>query len=213
MSDDQSIPADDQLIPAIVQDHKTGEVLMLAYMNRESLRRTKETGFTWFWSRSRQKYWNKGESSGNLQAVKEILYDCDEDTYLVLVEQIGGAACHTGNRSCFYRSMFPGEADVSNRPPKFLSDSFLDRLDKLIFERKRDLPSGSYTTELFEDGLERITGKITEESGEVVEAAKNESESRLASEAADLVYHLMVLLASRGLSFKDVERELESRNR
>ena len=111
--------ANQELIPAIVQDHKTGEVLMLAYMNEESLQLTKETGYTWFWSRSRQKLWNKGETSGNKQVVKELRYDCDEDTYLVLVEQIGNIACHTGSRSCFYRSMLPREEDVSARPPKF----------------------------------------------------------------------------------------------
>lgn len=201
------------LIPAIVQDHKTGEVLMLAYMNDESLRRTKDTGYTWFWSRSRQKYWKKGETSGNLQVVKEIRYDCDEDTYLVLVEQIGGKACHTDNRSCFYRQMVPAEVDVADQPPTFTSDSFLDTLDAVIAERKRQMPAGSYTAKLFEGGTERISAKVLEEAKEVVEAAANEADDRVVAEAADVVYHLMVLLAERGLSLKDVERELESRHR
>lgn len=114
---------DQKLIPAIIQDYQTGEVLMLAYMNDESLKRTIETGTTWFWSRSRQQYWNKGETSGNKQIVKELRYDCDEDTYLVLVDQIGGVACHTGNRSCFYRTMFTAEG-YENRPfgPRVASD-------------------------------------------------------------------------------------------
>ncbi len=205
--------SDQTLIPAIVQDHKTGEVLMLAYMNDESLKRTKETGYTWFWSRSRQKYWKKGETSGNLQVVKEMRYDCDEDTYLVLVEQIGGKACHTDNRSCFYRQMTPEEKNVADSPPRFSCDSFLDELDGVIADRKRELPDGSYTAELFNGGVDKIGAKVTEEAGEVVEAARNESDERVVSEAADTVYHLMVLLAERGLSFKDVERKLEQRHR
>ena len=205
--------SDQTLIPAIVQDHKTGEILMLAYMNDESLKRTKETGYTWFWSRSRQQYWKKGETSGNLQVVKEMRYDCDEDTYLVLVEQIGGKACHTGTRSCFYRQMTPEEKDVSDSPPRFSSDSFLDELDGIIADRKKELPEGSYTAELFNGGVDKIGAKVTEEAGEVVEAARDESDKRVVSEAADTVYHLMILLAERELSFKDVERELESRHR
>lgn len=204
--------SDEALIPAIVQDHKTGEVLMLAYMNDESLQRTKESGYTWFWSRSRQKYWKKGETSGNLQVVKEIRYDCDEDTYLVLVEQIGGKACHTDNRSCFYRQMVPAEVDVAEQPPRFTSGSFLEELDAVIAERKREMPAGSYTASLFEGGIERISAKVKEEAGEVVDAAADETDERVVAEAADVVYHLMVLLAERGLSLRDVERELESRH-
>jgi phosphoribosyl-ATP pyrophosphohydrolase/phosphoribosyl-AMP cyclohydrolase len=200
------------LIPAIVQDHRTGEVLMLAYMNDESLKRTKETGYTWFWSRSRQKYWKKGETSGNLQVVKEIRYDCDDDTYLVLVEQIGGKACHTDNRSCFYRQMSPEEKDVSDDPPHFEGDSFLAKLGSIIAERREKMPAGSYTAELFEGGVAKIGSKIMEEAGEVVEAAQDESDKRVVEESADVVYHLMVLLAKRGLDLSDVERELESRH-
>ncbi len=200
------------LIPAIVQDHRTGEVLMLAYMNDESLKRTKETGYTWFWSRSRQKYWKKGETSGNLQVVKEIRYDCDDDTYLVLVEQIGGKACHTDNRSCFYRQMSPEEKDVADDPPRFEVDSFLAKLGSIIAERREKMPTGSYTAELFEGGVEKIGSKVMEEAGEVVEAAQNESDKRVIAESADVVYHLMVLLAKRGLDLSDVEQELESRH-
>ena len=203
----------ENLVPAIIQDHKTGEVLMLAYMNEESLRLTKETGTTWFWSRSRQKYWNKGETSGNTQKVKEIRYDCDEDTYLVLVEQIGGAACHTGNRSCFYRQMSPEEKDVSNDPPRFIEagPDILDELQEVIERRKTDKTSGSYTAELLGAGQERILAKISEEAGEVVEAARRDPDERVVSESADLVYHLMVMLAGRGLSLDDVKRELKAR--
>jgi phosphoribosyl-ATP pyrophosphohydrolase/phosphoribosyl-AMP cyclohydrolase len=181
-------------------------------MNDESLKRTKETGYTWFWSRSRQKYWKKGETSGNLQVVKEIRYDCDEDTYLILVEQIGGKACHTGNRSCFYRQMTPAEIDVADKPPCFTS-GFLSELDRIIAGRKKKMPAGSYTAELFQGGVEAISAKITEEAGEVVEAAANETDERVVSEAADLVYHLLVLLAERGLSLEQVEQKLESRHR
>ena len=206
--------AEENLIPAIIQDHKTGEVLMLAYMNEESLRLTKETGTTWFWSRSRQKYWNKGETSGNTQKVKEIRYDCDEDTYLVLVEQIGGAACHTGNRSCFYRQMTPEARDVSEEPPAFSAGGdILDELGQVIAGRKADMGAGSYTAELFREGKERILAKISEEAGEVVEAARHETDERVVSETADLVYHLMVLLAERGLSFENVKAELRARRK
>lgn len=205
--------AEQNLIPTIIQDYKTGEVLMLAYMNEESLRRTKETGTTWFWSRSRQKYWNKGETSGNTQKVKEIRYDCDDDTYLVLVEQIGGTACHTGNRSCFYRRMSPEEKDVGNEPPQFTpaGPDILDELQEVIDRRKEDKTGGSYTAELLGAGQERMLAKISEEAAEVVEAARHETDERVISESADLVYHLMVMLAGRGLSLDDVKKELNSR--
>jgi len=205
-----------ELIPAIIQDHKTGEVLMLAYMNDESLRLTKESGFTWFWSRSRQKLWNKGETSGNKQVVKEIRYDCDNDTYLVLVEQIGGAACHTGNRSCFYRQMVPEEIDVAAVAPEFSSTTYgqtLDELQSVIEQRRGDKPDGSYTAELFHRGREHIAAKVLEESEEVVQAARLEEGTRLVEESADLVYHLMVLLADRKLNFNLVEEELRKRQR
>lgn len=205
----------EKLVPAVIQDHKTGEILMLAYMNDESLQKTKETGYTWFWSRSRQKLWNKGETSGNLQAVKEIRYDCDEDTYVVLVEQIGSAACHTGNRSCFYRSAWPVPADVSNAPPQFSSagEDVLDELDKIIKERRAEMPAGSYTSELLRAGSERIITKIKEEANEVVSAARAEGPERLVEEAADLVYHLMILLADQDLDLGRVKDELRRRRK
>jgi phosphoribosyl-AMP cyclohydrolase / phosphoribosyl-ATP pyrophosphohydrolase len=204
---------DQQLIPAVVQDHRTGEVLMLAYMNRDSLEKTKATGYTWFWSRSRQKLWNKGETSGHRQAVKEIRYDCDDDALVVLVEQIGGGACHTGHRSCFYRRAWPSEADVAGAPPEFAGaiDDILSELDEVIRRRKIDRPGGSYTTELFNEGMDKICAKVEEESAEVIVAAREETEERVAAEAADLVYHLLVLLAERGLGLEQVKAELRSR--
>ena len=144
-------------------------------------------------------------------------YDCDEDTYVVLVEQIGGAACHTGNRSCFYRQMMPTEADVSDQPPKFSgalgTAGILSELDDLLAERKAEMPAGSYTAELFKGGDQRILGKITEEAAEVVQAAADETDDRVIEESADLVFHLMVLLANRGLTFGDVGRELAARRK
>lgn len=201
----------DSLIPAIVQDYKTGEVLMLAYMNQESLQKTLETGYTWFFSRSRQKLWNKGETSGNKQKVVELRYDCDEDAYLVLVEQIGGIACHTGNRSCFYRQMFPEKKDVANQPTNF-NLAFLLQLEQIIKQRQEDKPQGSYTASLFQAGKEKIIAKVKEEAEEVIKAAREEGNIRLTSETADLIYHLLVLLVNEGVSLKDAEQELEKRH-
>lgn len=202
----------DELIPAIIQDHKTGEVLMLAYMNDESLKKTIETGTTWFWSRSRQKYWNKGESSGNTQIVKELLYDCDEDTYLVLVEQIGGVACHTGNRSCFYRSMYEAD-DHTKEPfsPRNDDGSIFSSLFEVIEDRKKEMPDDSYTASLLKKGVDKICDKIEEESAEVVEAAKIKAGDEVVWEASDLIYHLFILLAAKELTLNDVEKELLKR--
>ena len=202
----------DELIPAIIQDHKTGEVLMLAYMNDESLKRTIDTGTTWFWSRSRQKYWNKGESSGNTQIVKELLYDCDEDTYLILVEQVGGIACHTGNRSCFYRSMFKAD-DHGKEPftPMNKGNDIFSSLFEVIENRKKEMPKGSYTASLFKEGVDKICEKIEEESAEVIEAAKIKDNDEVVWEASDLIYHLFTLLSQKGLTLNDIEIELSKR--
>ncbi len=202
----------DELIPAIIQDHKTGEVLMLAYMNDESLKRTIDTGTTWFWSRSRQKYWNKGESSGNTQIVKELLYDCDEDTYLILVEQVGGIACHTGNRSCFYQSMFKAD-DHEKEPftPMNKGNDIFSSLFEVIENRKKEMPKGSYTASLFKEGVDKICEKIEEESAEVVEAAKIKDNDEVVWEASDLIYHLFTLLSQKGLTLNDIEIELSKR--
>lgn len=189
------------LIPAIVQDARTREVLTLAYMNAESLARTIESGQTWFWSRSRNELWHKGETSGNTQTVVSLASDCDNDAIIVLVEP-AGPACHTGARSCF--DLQAGNEDLGH---------VLARLYELIQGRERDRPEGSYTTYLFNHGLDKILKKVGEESAETIIAAKNEDRTRLSSEVADLVYHLLVLLVARGVSLDEVREELAKRRK
>lgn len=189
------------LIPAIVQDAATREVLTLAYMNRESLARTLETKQTWFWSRSRNELWHKGETSGNTQEVLGLVFDCDEDAILVLVKP-AGPACHTGAVSCF---------DTAMRQPAL--GPLLDQLYELIESREGERPAGSYTTYLFEQGLDKILKKVGEESAETIIAAKNDDDARLTAEAADLVYHLLVLLVARGVSLADIAQELAARRK
>ena len=189
------------LIPAIVQDAATREVLTLAYMNRESLARTIETKQTWFWSRSRNQLWHKGETSGNTQEVIQVALDCDADALIVLVRP-AGPACHTGAVSCFNT----GPQEPSLGP-------LLDQLYELIQSRERERPSGSYTTYLFAEGLDKILKKVGEESAETIIAAKNDDDARLTAEAADLLYHLLVLLVARGVSLADIARELASRRK
>jgi phosphoribosyl-ATP pyrophosphohydrolase/phosphoribosyl-AMP cyclohydrolase len=185
------------LIPAIVQNVHTREVLTLAYMNEESLARTIETRETWFWSRSRTELWHKGETSGNTQRVVSLALDCDRDAIVVLVEP-AGPACHTGAVSCF---------DV---PPR---ESLLTRLYTLIQSRERERPSGSHTTYLFDEGLDKILKKLGEEAAETIIAAKNDDRARLVSEVSDLVYHLLVLLVARGVNLEQIMTELEQRRR
>ena len=187
-----------ELFPCIVQDARTGEVLTLAYVNDESLARTRETGEMWFWSRSRDKLWHKGETSGNVQRVRAIRYDCDSDAYVALVDP-AGPACHTGERTCFYR----GEMD---RQPA----EALPALERVIEERRSADPSSSYTAELLaEPG--RIGEKVREEAEEVARAARDEPDERVAEEAADVLYHLTVLLAQRGLRLSDAYQVLNER--
>lgn len=187
------------LVPAIVQNAKTREVLTLAYMNEESLARTIETGETWFWSRSRNELWHKGETSGNTQRVVSLALDCDRDAIVVLVDP-AGPACHTGAVSCF-------------ETPAVQNGSLLNRLYELIQSRERERPDGSYTTYLFEEGLDKILKKLGEESAETIIAAKNDDQARLVSEVSDLVYHLLVLLVARGVSLEEIANELEQRRR
>ena len=186
------------LIPAIVQHATTREVLTLAYMNEESLARTIETQQTWFWSRSRQELWHKGETSGNTQRVVSVTLDCDRDAIVVLVDP-AGPACHTGARSCF---------DID---PSHDLGSVLDQLYRLIQSRERERPDGSYTTYLFEAGIDKILKKLGEESAETIIAAKNEDRERLGSEVSDLLYHLLVLLVARGVSLEEIGKELRRR--
>jgi phosphoribosyl-ATP pyrophosphohydrolase/phosphoribosyl-AMP cyclohydrolase len=197
---DSEVAFDDRgLVPCIVQDWRTGEVLTLAYMNGESLRLTRQTGEVHFFSRSRQELWHKGATSGNTQALKAIRYDCDGDALLALVEP-AGPACHTGERSCFHR----GELE----PPA--PHESLPMLERTIASRAGSLPEGSYTTTLLR--APALAGaKVQEEAEEVVRAAREESDERVAQEAADVIYHLAVLLAGRDLTLADVERVLDGR--
>jgi len=207
---DQIKWSEDGLVPAIVQDAASKEVLMLAYMNRESLRRSLDSGETWFWSRSRGELWHKGSTSGHTQRIVSLRYDCDGDTLLVLVRP-NGPACHTGAYSCFYRDA-DGEMPEESRPQ---ADRFapLANLEATIAKRQAERPEGSYTTYLFDKGLDKILKKIGEESAEVIIGGKNGDRREVSSESADLVFHLMVLLRHLDIPLDDVLRELEFRHR
>ncbi|AXV63039.1 bifunctional phosphoribosyl-AMP cyclohydrolase/phosphoribosyl-ATP diphosphatase HisIE, partial [Bacillus subtilis] len=194
---------EDGLIPAIVQDAASKEVLTLAYMNKESYEKTLETKETWFYSRSRQALWHKGETSGNTQAVKGIRYDCDQDALLVLVEP-SGPACHTGSYSCFTKEQTEEQA----------ADRFgiMNELERVIAERQAEMPEGAYTTYLFREGVDKILKKVGEEASEVIIAAKNRDHEELKWEAADLLYHLLVLLREQSLPLDDVLDVLKKRH-
>lgn len=207
----EQIRFDEQgLVPAIVQDAASKEVLMLAYMNRESLRKTLETGQTWFWSRSRGELWNKGATSGHTQEVVSIKYDCDGDTLLVAVNP-NGPACHTGAYSCFYRGTEVNAAGASQTDKNRFAP--LSNLEATIARRDAERPEGSYTTYLFEKGLDKILKKIGEETAEVIIAGKNRDPKELRAEAADLIFHLMVLLREQRIPLDEVLEELEFRHR
>lgn len=196
------------LVPAIVQDCKTGEVLMQAYMNRESLDKTLETGRSWFYSRSRKELWEKGATSGCVQSVREIFYDCDGDSLLLKVEQ-AGAACHTGSRSCFYRSLWKGEGSEE----AVNMGEVVERLYDKVGDRRKNPVEGSYTCYLFEKGIDKILKKVGEENTEVVIAAKNESKEEVIYEISDLVYHLTVLMNYMGVTYEDIAGELIKRSK
>ncbi|WP_099361561.1 bifunctional phosphoribosyl-AMP cyclohydrolase/phosphoribosyl-ATP diphosphatase HisIE [Fredinandcohnia onubensis] len=193
------------LAPAIVQDAVSKEVLTLAYMNEESLRKSIETRETWFYSRSRQELWHKGETSGNTQKIVDIKYDCDQDAILVLVEP-AGPACHTGSYSCFNESVLGEQKEVS-------SDRFaiLNELEEVIAKREVEMPEGAYTTYLFDKGVDKILKKVGEEASEVIIAAKNRDHEELKWEAADLIYHLLVLLREQKLPLDEVLTVLQKR--
>ncbi len=190
------------LIPAIVQDRLTGEVRMMAWMNREALDRTLETHKATFYSRSRQRLWMKGEESGNTLAVHQVLADCDGDTLLVLCDP-NGPSCHTGADNCFFRPLSGGDDSVAK--------PFLETLEAVLEERKSSTGDKSYTRSLFDGGVEKIGRKIREEAGEVVEALASESDERVASEAADVLYHLLVGLRLRKVRFRGVIEVLSNR--
>ena len=226
---------DDQgLIPAIVQDAGTGQVLMLAYMNAESLAKTLESGETWFWSRGRQTLWHKGATSGNVQQVEEMRCDCDADALLVRVHP-AGPACHTGEQSCFFRSL-PGDtpqsldnAETTLSPAPYTladrentqsskqqasEDHFtLIQLFQVIQDRRQNPIPGSYTASLLDAGLPKLAQKVGEEAAEVLVAALAQEDQRLVEEVADLAYHLLVLLAARGITPASITAELARRHR
>ena len=200
--EDADIEFDERgLVPCIAQDWRTGEVLTLAYMNAESLALTRGSGEMHYFSRSREELWHKGATSGNTQALKEIRYDCDADALLALVEP-RGPACHTGERTCFHRGTL--------EPPA--PHEVLPTLERTIAARASARPDGSYTAALLTDPG-RIGEKVREEAEEVTRAAREESDERVSEEAADVIYHLAVLLRSRGLSLADAERVLDGRRR
>ena len=197
---DQQVVYDERgLVPCVVQDWSTGEVLMLAYMNAEALARTRATGELHLYSRSREQAWHKGESSGNVQAVRALRLDCDGDTLLALVEP-AGPTCHTGERTCFHR----GEVDPA------APHEVLPALERTLRARATERPEGSYTVTLLDDPA--LAGaKVREEAEEVTRAAREESDERVDEEAADVIYHLLVLLHSRGRALADAERVLDER--
>jgi phosphoribosyl-ATP pyrophosphohydrolase/phosphoribosyl-AMP cyclohydrolase len=204
------------LVPCVMQDARSGEVLTLAYMNEESLLLTLETREIHLYSRSRREIWHKGASSGNVQRVRQIRYDCDGDALVALVDP-AGPACHTGERSCFYRDL-EGTADPGVDSPGVIGEptllpyEALSTLERTLVTRQRKRPAGSYTVELLEDS--KLAGdKVREEAAEVVKAVNSESEERVAEEGADVVYHLAVLLLSRGVSMAEVLHVLNGRRR
>ena len=197
------------LIPAIVQDVVSKEVLTLAYMNKESLQKSLETKETWFWSRSRGELWHKGATSGNTQRILSMRYDCDKDALVVQVVP-NGPACHTGAYSCFTGELVEGAQEVLGTP-KADRYAILGELEKLIAAREAERPEGSYTTYLFEKGVDKILKKVGEESAEVIIAAKNRSHEELRYEAADLIFHLLVLLQEQKLPLDQVLNELQRR--
>ncbi|MDR0268899.1 bifunctional phosphoribosyl-AMP cyclohydrolase/phosphoribosyl-ATP diphosphatase HisIE [Paenibacillus sp.] len=206
----------DGLVPAIVQDATSKEVLMMAYMNQESLQRSLETGETWFWSRSRQELWHKGRTSGNTQSIVSAHYDCDGDTLLFLVRPTG-PACHTGETTCFYRGIeSPAIATSEETGGKSTQDrqrfAVLEELEQIIAEREKERPEGAYTTYLFDKGVDKILKKVGEETAETIIAAKNKDNAELRLEVSDLLYHLLVLLQERKLPLDDVMSELERRH-
>jgi len=196
--------ADNGLVPVIVQDYRTSEVLMMAYMNEESYNKTIETGRMTYFSRSRQELWIKGETSGHYQYVKSLMLDCDNDTILARVHQVG-AACHTGSYSCFFKKL--AEKDyIETNPLKILEEDY-----NIIVNRKNNPKEGSYTNYLFDKGIDKILKKCGEEASEIIIAAKNEGGEELKYEIADFLYHMMVLMAECGLDWEDITGELANR--
>ncbi len=204
------------LVPCVMQDFRSGEVLTLAYMNEEALRRTRETGEVHFYSRSRDEIWHKGETSGNTQRVRQLRFDCDGDAIVALVEP-AGPACHTGERSCFYRDL-DGSADPAVDAPPAPGEPLpatheaLAALERTLLERRSERPEGSYTVELLDDPA-LAAEKVREESHEVIKAVEGESEQRIAEEGADVLYHLQALMQTRGVSIAEALDVLNGRRK
>ncbi len=196
------------LIPAVVQNKDTKEVLMVAYMNQESFNKTLETGRATFFSRSRGQLWTKGETSGNFMYVSEIRVDCDEDCLVLLVSP-AGPACHTGNRTCFYRKVEEGKF-VEDKEREDLSD-VMSVDEATVWDRKKNPEDGSYTNYLFTKGEDKILKKVGEEAAEVVIAGKNRDKDEISYETADLIYHLTVMLADNDMTWNDIYREMKRR--
>jgi len=219
-----------ELIPVIIQDSSTNEVLMFAFMSKESLGKSIKTGMTYFWSRSRKEIWHKGETSGNIQKIKEIKYDCDSDALLVKVDQTGNA-CHTGNKSCFYNDLniknansgektdfkklkfitYNNENNYSSEVSKEIN--ILDELYNVVDSRIKEKSDNSYTYSLHKKGLDEIVKKIGEESTEIILASKHQSKKRVVYEIADLIYHLIVLMVEKKITLDEVFSELKSRRK
>jgi phosphoribosyl-ATP pyrophosphohydrolase/phosphoribosyl-AMP cyclohydrolase len=195
-----------ELIPAVVQDVATGQVLMLAYMNREALHKTLATGIAHYWSRSRAKLWQKGETSGHIQHVRDIRYDCDADTLLMRVEQVG-VACHTGQRSCFFRSLVESPQHAGQQG----SEALLSQIYEVIMERKQRPPQESYVASLMARGQDQVLKKIVEEAAEVVMASKDGQPQAIVHEVADLWFHSIVALGWHSISPQEVLEELQRR--
>ena len=192
----------DGLIPAIVQDIDTKEVLMLGYMSEYSINETLKTKKVTFYSRSRDTLWTKGETSGNYLHLKDFSYDCDKDTILIGAKP-EGPTCHTGNISCFFNKIYTAEEKDCHQ--------ILEKLERIVQDRKKNMPEDSYTTSLFNKGIDKIAQKVGEEAVEVVIASKNSDDTELIYETADLLYHLIVLLTERGIELKDIKKELFNR--
>ncbi len=202
------------LVPAIIQDYKTGEILMLAYMSKESLEKSLDTGNTWFWSRTRKSLWKKGESSGNIQKIKSIKYNCYGNSLLISVEQVGNA-CHTGNETCFYRKLKDTEKDLDfgkyfKESPK---ENILAELYNVIEGRIKNKISDSYTYSLHKKGLDEIIKKFGEESMEVVLSSKHQGKKDMINEISDMIYHLLVLMVEKKITLEEVFNELKSRRK
>lgn len=203
------------LVPAIVQDAQSKQVLMMAYMNRESLRLTLESGETWFWSRSREELWHKGATSGNVQTVVSVTYDCDGDTLLLQVNP-KGPACHTGQTTCFHNEITVQGQKSGSGSNLAAAESgrfaVLAELEEVIAQREVERPEGAYTTYLFDKGVDKILKKVGEEASETIIAAKNKDNAELKLEISDLIYHLLVLLQERKLPLDEIMDELSRRH-